>query len=140
MVSLEDPVMKMSEVVIIILGIMKFVSGDNCLDVESVVHSDKYMEHQVFRKTRSQSLYNCASECLMSSACLSFGFEKKTRTCLLNSNGSDTVDVIDRTGFVFSDIQHWPKVGTFFNYRSSSSIVSCCPHNANHVFTVDCHC
>ncbi|XP_046577548.1 uncharacterized protein LOC124285368 [Haliotis rubra] len=67
------------------------------------------MEHQVFRKFWSQSLYTCASECLMSSACLSFGFEKKTRTCLLYSNSSDTANVVDRTGFLFSDIQHWPK-------------------------------
>ncbi|XP_067650909.1 uncharacterized protein [Haliotis asinina] len=97
------------EVVLLIFGIMKFVSGDNCLDMDSVVQYDKYMEHQVFRKFLSQSLYTCASECLMSSACLSFGFEKKTRTCLLNSNSSDIANVVDRTGFLFSDIQHWPK-------------------------------
>ncbi|XP_046555788.1 uncharacterized protein LOC124265046 [Haliotis rubra] len=67
------------------------------------------MELQVFRKFWSRSLYTCASECLMSSACLSFGFDKKARTCLLNSNSSDTANVVDRTGFLFSDIQHWPK-------------------------------
>ncbi|XP_067652207.1 uncharacterized protein [Haliotis asinina] len=97
------------EVVLLILGIMRFVNGDNCLDVESVVQRDRNMEHQVFRKFWSQSLYACASECLMSSVCLSFGFEKKTRTCLLNSNSSDTANLVDRTGFLFSDIQHWPK-------------------------------
>ncbi|XP_046547841.1 uncharacterized protein LOC124257758 [Haliotis rubra] len=98
-----------SELVFLIFGIMKLVSGDTCLDVDSVVQRDKYMEHQVFRKFGSQSLYTCASECLMSSACLSFGYDKKTRTCLLNSNSSDTANVVERTGFLFSDIQHWPK-------------------------------
>ncbi|XP_067652504.1 uncharacterized protein [Haliotis asinina] len=97
------------EVVFLIFGITKLVSGDNCLGMDSVVRYDKYMEHQVFRKFWSQSLYTCASECLMSSVCLSFGFENKTRTCLLNSNGSDTANVVHRTGFLFSDIQHWPK-------------------------------
>ncbi|XP_046577560.1 uncharacterized protein LOC124285376 [Haliotis rubra] len=97
--------------VFLIFGIMKLVSGDSCLDVDSVVQRDKYMEHQVFRKFWSQSLYTCASECLMSSACLSFGFEKKTRTCLLysDSSDSDTANVVNRRGFLFSDIQHWPK-------------------------------
>ncbi|XP_067650910.1 uncharacterized protein [Haliotis asinina] len=98
-----------SKFVLLILGIMKFVSGDNCLDVYSVLQHDMYMEHQVFRKFWSQSPYACASECLMSSACLSFGFEKKTHTCLVNSKSSDTANVVHRTGFLFSDIQHWPK-------------------------------
>ncbi|XP_067650940.1 uncharacterized protein [Haliotis asinina] len=97
------------EVVLLILGVMKLVCGDICLDVDSAVQGDKYMQHQVFRKFWSQSLYTCASECLMSSACLSFGFEKKTRTCLLNINSSDSADVVDRTGFLFSDIKHWPQ-------------------------------
>ncbi|XP_046576174.1 uncharacterized protein LOC124284154 [Haliotis rubra] len=67
------------------------------------------MEHEVFRKFRSESIYTCASACLVSSACLSFGFDMKTRTCLLNRNSSDTANVVDRKGFLFSDIQHWPK-------------------------------
>ncbi|XP_067652883.1 uncharacterized protein [Haliotis asinina] len=98
-----------SEIVFLFFGILNLVQGDNCLDVDSVVQRDKYMEHQVFSKFWSQSLYTCASECLISSACLSFGFEKKTHTCLLNSNSSDTAIIVDRTGFLLSDIQHWPK-------------------------------
>ncbi|XP_067650908.1 uncharacterized protein [Haliotis asinina] len=98
-----------SKYVFIIFGIIKLLHGDNCLDMDSVFQRDKYMEHQVFRKFWSQSLYNCASECLMSSACLSFGFEHKTRTCLLNDNSGDTANILFRTGFLFSDIQHWPK-------------------------------
>ncbi|XP_071083870.1 uncharacterized protein [Haliotis cracherodii] len=105
--------MKMSsshgEFVFLILGIMKLVHGDICFDVDSVVEHEKYMEHQVFRKFWSPSLYDCASECLMSSACASFGFDKKTHTCLLNTNSSEAGNVVDRTGFLFSDIQQWPK-------------------------------
>ncbi|XP_071084451.1 uncharacterized protein [Haliotis cracherodii] len=67
------------------------------------------MEHQAFRKLGSPSLYDCASECLASSVCLSFGFEHKTRTCLLNRNSSARVSISPRSGFDFCDIQHWPK-------------------------------
>ncbi|XP_067652868.1 uncharacterized protein [Haliotis asinina] len=97
-----------SELFFLALGVTKLANGENCLDVD-FVQNDKYMEQHVFRKIRSQSLYTCASACIMSSTCLSFGFEKKTRTCVLNSNSSDSADVVDRTGFLFSDIQHWPK-------------------------------
>ncbi|XP_071083871.1 uncharacterized protein [Haliotis cracherodii] len=95
--------------VFLILGIIKLVHSNICFSVDSIVQRDKYMEHQVFSIFRSPSLYDCASICLMSSACLSFGFDNKTRTCLLNSNNSDAGTVVDRTGFLFSDIQHWPK-------------------------------
>ncbi|XP_071084463.1 uncharacterized protein [Haliotis cracherodii] len=67
------------------------------------------MEHQAFRMLGSPSLYDCASECLASSVCLSFGFEHKTRTCLLNRNSSARVSISPRSGFDFCDIQHWPK-------------------------------
>ncbi|XP_067651448.1 uncharacterized protein [Haliotis asinina] len=67
------------------------------------------MEHQVFRKIGSISLYDCASECLMSPVCLSFGFEYNTLICFLHSNTSDNVSIYTRSGLYFSDIQSWPK-------------------------------
>ncbi|XP_067651712.1 uncharacterized protein [Haliotis asinina] len=67
------------------------------------------MEHQVFRKLGSLSLYDCASECLTSSVCLSFGFEHNTLACFLYSNTSDYVSISPKSGFDFSDIQCWPK-------------------------------
>ncbi|XP_046576193.1 uncharacterized protein LOC124284172 [Haliotis rubra] len=97
------------EIVFLILGMVKLAHCDNCFDVTTIVQRDKYMEHQVFRKFRSPSLYICASECLMSSGCLSFGFDEKTRTCLLNDKDSVNGNVVDRTGYLFSDILHWPK-------------------------------
>lgn len=135
--------MKMSssqgEFVFLILGIMKLVHGDNCFDVDSVVEHEKYMEHQVFRKFWSPSLYDCASECLMSSACASFGFDKKTHTCFLNTNSSEAGNVVDRTGFLFSDIQQWPKVGahsllfSLITGHLVSRARSCC-HTGNLIF------
>ncbi|XP_071083886.1 uncharacterized protein [Haliotis cracherodii] len=97
------------ELVLFILGIVKLVYCDNCFDMATAVQHGKYMEQQIFRKFRSPSPYACASECLMSSACLSFGFEKKTRTCHLNSNSSANGNVVARAGFLLSDILHWPK-------------------------------
>ncbi|XP_046552825.1 uncharacterized protein LOC124262387 isoform X2 [Haliotis rubra] len=67
------------------------------------------MEHYVFRKVRSPSVYSCASECLMSSVCMSFNFETRTRTCGLNSNSSDHVAITSQPGFLYSDISNWPK-------------------------------
>ncbi|XP_067650939.1 uncharacterized protein [Haliotis asinina] len=98
-----------SHFVLLILGIKNVVNSNNCLNLDSLVQRDIYMEQHVFRKFTSQSLYHCASGCMMSPACLSFGFDVKTRTCLLNSNSSDTADVVARRGFLFSDIQHWPQ-------------------------------
>ncbi|XP_071095321.1 uncharacterized protein [Haliotis cracherodii] len=80
-----------------------------CFNASSVVEVDVHMELYVFRKVRSSSLYSCASECLMSSVCMSFNFETRTRICELNSNSSDQVAVTARPGFLFSDINHWPK-------------------------------
>ncbi|XP_046576203.1 uncharacterized protein LOC124284183 [Haliotis rubra] len=98
----------LGEIVFISLWIVKLVHCDSCFEVATVIQRDKYMEHQVFRKFRSPSLYMCASECLMSSACVSFGFDKKRRTCLLNDKDSANGNVVDRTGYLFSDILHWP--------------------------------
>ncbi|XP_046548121.1 uncharacterized protein LOC124258095 [Haliotis rubra] len=78
-----------------------------CFDVWSVVQKDTYMDSSVYRKVIAASLYQCASECLMSSTCLSFSY--KHHTCHLNSNTSDHVDVITGAGSVFSDIHHWPQ-------------------------------
>ncbi|XP_067650937.1 uncharacterized protein [Haliotis asinina] len=97
------------KIVFLIWGIVKLVHCDNCFDVATVVQHDKYMEHQVFRKFRSLSLYICVSECLQSSRCLSFGFDKKRRTCFLNDKDSVNGNVVERTGFLFSDILHWPR-------------------------------
>ncbi|XP_048258108.1 uncharacterized protein LOC124126959 [Haliotis rufescens] len=84
-------------------------SCGTCFNASSVVEVDAHMEHYVFRKVRSQSLYSCASECLMSSVCMSFNFETKTRICELNSNRSDLVTVTPWPGFLYSDINHWPE-------------------------------
>ncbi|XP_067650936.1 uncharacterized protein [Haliotis asinina] len=96
------------KIVFLIWGIVKLVHCDNCFDVATVIQH-KYMEHQVFRKLRSLSLYTCASECLQSSRCLSFGFDKKGRNCFLNDKESVNGNVVERTGFLFSDILHWPR-------------------------------
>ncbi|XP_048258107.1 uncharacterized protein LOC124120447 [Haliotis rufescens] len=80
-----------------------------CFNTTSVVEVDAHIEHYIFRKVRSQSLYSCASACLMSSVCMSFNFETKTRICELNSNSSNQVAVTTQPGFLFSDINHWPK-------------------------------
>ncbi|XP_048257846.1 sushi, nidogen and EGF-like domain-containing protein 1 [Haliotis rufescens] len=80
-----------------------------CFNASSVVAIDAHMERYIFRKVRSYSLYSCASACLMSSVCMSFNFETKTRICELNSNSSDQVAVTTQPGFLFSDINHWPK-------------------------------
>ncbi|XP_067667790.1 uncharacterized protein [Haliotis asinina] len=80
-----------------------------CLEASSVLEVDAHMEHYVFRKVRSPSVYACASECLMSSVCISFNFETRTRTCGLNSNSSDQVDITRKPGFLYSDIRYWPK-------------------------------
>ncbi|XP_071111464.1 uncharacterized protein [Haliotis cracherodii] len=80
-----------------------------CFNASSVVAVDAHSERYVFRKVRSQSLYSCASACLMSSVCMSFNFETKTRICELNNNSSDQVAVTTQPGFLFSDINHWPK-------------------------------
>ncbi|XP_071111460.1 uncharacterized protein [Haliotis cracherodii] len=80
-----------------------------CFNTTSVVEVDAHMERYIFRKVRSPSLYSCASECLMSSVCMSFNFETKTRICELNSNSSDLVAVTTRPGSLYSDINHWPK-------------------------------
>ncbi|XP_067651889.1 uncharacterized protein [Haliotis asinina] len=97
------------DIAFLIWGIVKLVHCDSCFDVATVIQRDKYMEHQAFRKFWSPSLYTCASECLMSSGCLSFGFDEKTRTCLLNDKDNANGNVVERTGFLFSDILHWPK-------------------------------
>ncbi|XP_071083879.1 uncharacterized protein [Haliotis cracherodii] len=115
---------KHGEIFLLILGVVKFVHCDNCFDVATAVQHDKYMEHQMFRKVRSPSPYACASACLMSSACLSFGFDMETRTCLLNSNNSANGNIVDRAGFLFSDILHWPK-----SLSGPCSLMSC-PANA----------
>ncbi|XP_071111454.1 galectin-5-like [Haliotis cracherodii] len=81
-----------------------------CFNASSVVAVDAHIERYVFRKVRSQSLYSCASACLMSSVCMSFNFETKTRICELNSNSSDQVAITTQAGFLFGDINHWPKV------------------------------
>ncbi|XP_071111436.1 uncharacterized protein [Haliotis cracherodii] len=80
-----------------------------CFNASSVVAVDAHIERYVFRKVRSQSLYSCASACQMSSVCKSFNFETKTRICELNSNRSDQVAITTRPGFLYSDINHWPK-------------------------------
>ncbi|XP_071111462.1 uncharacterized protein [Haliotis cracherodii] len=80
-----------------------------CFNASSVVAVDAHIERYIFRKVRSQSVYSCASACLMSSVCMSFNFETKTRICELNSNSSDQVAVTTQSGFLFSDINHWPK-------------------------------
>ncbi|XP_071111461.1 uncharacterized protein [Haliotis cracherodii] len=84
-----------------------------CSNATSVVEVDAHMELYIFRKVRSPSLYSCASECLMSSVCMSFNFETKTRICELNSNRSDLVAITTRPGFLYSDINNWPKVMNF---------------------------
>ncbi|XP_048258106.1 uncharacterized protein LOC125383585 [Haliotis rufescens] len=80
-----------------------------CFNASSVVALDAHIERYVYRKLGSPSLYSCASACLMSSVCMSFNFETKTRICELNSNSSDQVAVTTQPGFLFSDINHWPK-------------------------------
>ncbi|XP_071083862.1 uncharacterized protein [Haliotis cracherodii] len=85
------------------------VHCDNCFNEYSAIQYNRYMEHQMFRKVATDALYSCAAECLMSSACLSFSYELESRTCFLNSNSSDLVDVVHRQGFVFSNIEGWPK-------------------------------
>ncbi|XP_046339223.2 uncharacterized protein LOC124120444 isoform X1 [Haliotis rufescens] len=88
-------------------------SCGTCFNASSVVEVDAHMERYIFRKVRSLSLYSCASECLMSSVCMSFNFETKTRICELNSNRSDLVAITTQPGLLFSDINHWPKVMNF---------------------------
>ncbi|XP_046377402.2 uncharacterized protein LOC124149706 [Haliotis rufescens] len=95
--------------VVLILTCGGLGSCDTCFNTTSVVEVDAHMEHYVFRKVRSSSLYSCASECLMSSVCMSFNFETRIHICELNSNSSDQVAVTTRPGFLFSDINHWPK-------------------------------
>ncbi|XP_046542490.1 uncharacterized protein LOC124252861 [Haliotis rubra] len=96
-----------SHMVILILMVLK--KSDSCFNDTSAVQNNKYMEHQVFRRLRSISLYACASECIMSSACLSFAFEPLTQMCLLNRNSSADVDVVPHPSLIFSDIERWPK-------------------------------
>ncbi|XP_067650752.1 uncharacterized protein [Haliotis asinina] len=67
------------------------------------------MQHYAFRKLRSSSLYACATECLVSSVCLSFGYQQDSGVCLLNSNSSKHVSVVTRSNFIFSDIEQWQK-------------------------------
>ncbi|XP_071095320.1 uncharacterized protein [Haliotis cracherodii] len=95
--------------VVLVLTYGTFGWCGTCFNASSVVEVDVLMEHYVFRKVRSPSLYSCASECLMSSVCMSFNFETRTRICELNSNSSDQVAVTAHPGFLFSDIDHWPK-------------------------------
>ncbi|XP_046552822.1 uncharacterized protein LOC124262386 [Haliotis rubra] len=94
-------------------GLVLFCVGlsccGTCFDASSVLEVDSHMEHYVFRTVKSPSVYSCASECLMSSVCLSFNFETRTRTCGLNSNSSDHVAITSQPGFLYSDISYWPK-------------------------------
>ncbi|XP_067650934.1 uncharacterized protein [Haliotis asinina] len=99
----------LGRIVFVLVLIVKLVHCDSCFDGATTVQHDKYMEHQVFRKLRSSSLYTCASECLQSSRCLSFGFDQKRRNCFLNDKDSFNGNVVERTGFLFSDILHWPR-------------------------------
>ncbi|XP_067667776.1 uncharacterized protein [Haliotis asinina] len=94
---------------ILVLSCIGLGCCDTCFKASSVLKVDAHMEHYVFRKVKSSSVYSCASECLMSSVCMSFNFEIRTRTCGLNSKSSYHVAITDRPGFVFSDISIWPK-------------------------------
>ncbi|XP_067661330.1 uncharacterized protein [Haliotis asinina] len=91
-----------------------------CFNVSSVLKKDAHIEHYVFRKVSSLSVYSCASECLMSSLCMSFNFETRTRTCGLNSNSSDQVGITSQAGFLYSDISNWPK-----SFAGACSETSC---------------
>ncbi|XP_067651675.1 uncharacterized protein [Haliotis asinina] len=86
------------------------------------------MEHQVFRKFGSPSLYECVSECLTSSVCRSFAFQHKTQTCFLNNNSSAQLNISLRSGFDFSDIQQWTKA-----LIGPCAVVSCPSANSCHV-------
>ncbi|XP_046577744.1 uncharacterized protein LOC124285542 [Haliotis rubra] len=83
---------------------------------------------KVFRKLTSDSLYGCASECLMSSPCRSVGYQPETRTCFLNSDSSGRGKLTHRPGFIFTDIEHWPQ-----GLRGVCSVMSCAKTSRCHV-------
>lgn len=83
-------------------------ANGRCFDVWSAVQNDTFMASHTYRKVGTASLYQCATECLMSSTCMSF--RHKRHTCHLNSNNSAHVDVSTEVGSFFSDIHHWPQV------------------------------
>ncbi|XP_067650784.1 uncharacterized protein [Haliotis asinina] len=102
-----------------VISCFVIIMCQDCFD--DAIQHDKYMEHQVFRKFGSPSLYECVSECLTSSVCLSFAFQHKTQTCFLNNNSSSQVSISPRSGFHFSDIQQWTKA------LSGPCVVMSCP-------------
>ncbi|XP_046552820.1 uncharacterized protein LOC124262382 [Haliotis rubra] len=95
---------------VLVLSCVGLICCGTCFNASSVLEVDAHMEHYVFRKVRSPSVYSCASECLMSSVCMSFNFETWTRTCGLNSNSSNDVAITSHPGCFFSDIRYWPKL------------------------------
>ncbi|XP_067667765.1 uncharacterized protein [Haliotis asinina] len=94
---------------VLVLSYARLGCCGTCYNASSLLDVDAYMEHYVFRKVRAPSVYSCASECLMSSVCMSFNFETRTRTCGLNRNSSDQVAITRQAGFLYSDISNWPK-------------------------------
>ncbi len=89
---------------------MKANSSDSCSLFENVVWKNVPISKQVVRQLEMTSLYECAAECVMSSACESFSFDPGTSTCNLYSNITDDSKNETNRRLLYSESHLWPKV------------------------------
>ncbi|XP_046557492.1 uncharacterized protein LOC124266748 [Haliotis rubra] len=96
-------------VVAVALDIALTLCETTCVDYNTIVTQNVSMDHHANQRIRGSSVYDCVAHCLTASGCLSFTLDTKTRTCYLCPYSSHQSDVIPRPGFIFSDINLWPK-------------------------------
>ncbi|XP_046328353.2 lectin-like [Haliotis rufescens] len=96
--------------VIFVLGCrLIVVSGDAC-NIESLLVSGHALPDYSFQYERNSNVLSCASFCLRAEVCASFQLDTNTRICFLNLKNSTSGPGIQiRPGFIYSDINGWPK-------------------------------
>ncbi|KAL5011702.1 hypothetical protein ScPMuIL_010253 [Solemya velum] len=69
---------------------------------------NKFMTEWEFTEFCKISFMNCVTECLLREPCESLSYSTKEQQCFLHEN-SNTTNVEDREGYVYSNITSWPK-------------------------------